>query len=376
MNINEYIPEYFHDFENKIKKILIIDKHNIIKKNLNKFKNFSYTGNLYDEYDAVLLYSREKNKKIINKFKNKLIFTNIYYDNINCIKYNNSLSDILKKLYYIGINFDLITKIINNNIDNFNKNTNRESTCIYVPVWGRHDLLKKCLESINNQTHKSIIITICSNKEDYEYVNSLDMEINNFISFNKSLGLKYQFGLEMCKFFYPMNCIIMGSDDIFSENYIENINKYHDKFNIVGKINWKINIINNNDLYDVKYNHSVVNTIMGRYWGGTNSMFKKYFNTSDYGFEFPKIKYNPFSIGAGRSIKYTALNSIRWDLYNDIPKGIDTYSLYKLIIINKLSYINLNSDNYYITSLKDLNIDMITSWEKYKQSKNILIKKI
>ena len=202
------------------------------------------------------------------------------------------------------------------------------------------------------------------------------MKINNFICFNKSLGLKYQFGLEMCKFFYPMNCIIMGSDDIFSENYIENINKYHNKFNIVGKISWKINIINNNESYDIKYNHSVVNTRMGKYWGGRNFIFKNQFNLEKYGFKYPDIKSNPYSIGSGRSIKYTALNIIRWNLYSDIPNRIDACSLFKLIVIYKLSYINLNSNNYYITSLKDLNIDMITSWENYKKSKNILIKKI
>ena len=40
MNIKKYIPEYFPDFKNKIKKILIIDKQNIIKKKFKKSKIF------------------------------------------------------------------------------------------------------------------------------------------------------------------------------------------------------------------------------------------------------------------------------------------------------------------------------------------------
>jgi len=376
MDIKKYINEYFHDFENKIKKILIIDQVNAVKQKLKKIRNLCIVEDENKEYDAVLIYSRKRNNNLINKFKNKIIFTNIFYQNINCILYKNTLTDILRKIYYIGINLELIKKIVDNNYNNYIENKNRENTCVYVPVWQRHNLLKKCLESINNQTQKSTIITICSNKEDYDYVNSLDMDVNNFISFNKSLGLKYQFGLEMCKFFYPMNCIIMGSDDIFSENYIKNINKYHENYHLVGKINWKINIINKNELYDIKYNHSLRNTGYGKFWGGINMILKKLYNTSEYGFSYPKIRSNPFSIGAGRSINYIALNNIKWELYNNIPTGIDTCSLYKLLMIKKISYININSNDFYVTSLKDLNIEMITSWENYKKSKNILIKKL
>ena len=61
------------------------------------------------------------------------------------------------------------------------------------------------------------------------------------------------------------------------------------------------------------------------------------------------------------------------ETFSDAKKVLDTLSLFNLLIINNASYINLKSSEFYITSLKDSKIDMITPKEKYLNSKNIKV---
>ena len=223
------------------------------------------------------------------------------------------------------------------------------------------------ITSIKSQTEKCFILGVCSNIEDYNYANSLD--INVIMCINLPLGIKYQFGMEYCKLFYPKNVIIMGSDDTISNNYIENINKYIDKYDIVGLNNWRIKEIPSNDIYILKYSHKIING----YWGGTNSIWKKLFNTNINGFMSKNFVKCPFSIGAGRSLGFKILNKLNWQVYVDASINLDTICLFNLIILNKANYITLNSNVFYMTSIKDNSIEMITTKEAYMNCDHITV---
>ena len=161
----------------------------------------------------------------------------------------------------------------------------------------------------------------------------------------------------------------MGSDDIMTTNYVENINKYIDTYDIIGLNYWKIYDINKDKYYTLKYNHK----IKQGYWGGKSSKYVNIYHTQEYGFNSEICKTLPFTIGAGRSITFNALNKINWKLYLNENKSLDTLSLFKLLIMNKCNYITLETNDFYVISLKDNNEDMITSLDNIFKSNQLEI---
>jgi len=351
---------------NKIKAYLQCNFDNTIFKNVS---NILYT----DKQNADIAFIEKYDHNLIKYFglQGKVVFTKVKCDYPNCIFFDD-IKLLSYKIGYFYYNTSLYLKNdIKESVRKYINNEYRLNTIVYIPVWGRHNLLKECIDSIKNQTEKCIILGICSNTEDSEYLNSLN--ITNIITLNKPLGIKFQFGIEFCKFFYPKNVIIMGSDDIMTSNYIENINKYINKYDVIGLRNWQIKEIPNNDLYNIKYNHPItlINNI--KYWGGVSSKFFKLFDIKCYGFETNKLKFFPFTIGAGRSIGYDILNKVNWQIYQDLESCLDTVSLFKLLMIKNATYITLESNSFNIISLKDSSLDMITPKEKYMNSKNLLV---
>ena len=161
----------------------------------------------------------------------------------------------------------------------------------------------------------------------------------------------------------------MGSDDIMTNNYIENINKYIDNYDVVGLNYWKIYDINKDTYYSLNYNHKIING----YWGGKSDTYIKLYKIDKYGFNANICKTSPFNIGAGRSISYRALDNINWKLYLDKNSSLDTLSLFKLLIMYNRSYITLGKKDFYVTSLKDDNENMITSLGTIFNSKHLKI---
>jgi len=332
---------------------------------LSNFTNFKHSN--VDNANILISYNNS-NEFIKDKFfdNNKLHFTNIKNDNFPNDIFFSNYKNLLIKLYYFCINRELCEQILSeNNVEE------RINTVTFVPVWNRHELLIRSINSIKLQTQKSKIVALCSNLIDYEFAKTLD--VISILTINLPLGKKYQFGFDFCKLLYPKNVLILGSDDILSENYIENINRYINDYDVVGLKNWHIHEIHENKNYELEYCHEITTYKNQKFWGNRNRNISRKFNSSINGFSLDVLKEFPFSIGAGRSLGYKILNKINWQVYPDAKKMLDTLSLYKLLILNNASYINLNSSEFYITSLKDSNIDMITPKEKYLNSKNIKI---
>jgi hypothetical protein len=303
--------------------------------------------------------------KIIKKAANngKIVFTSKSYEYPNTVFIDKDV-DLLKLITY-DLNTENYKKYIKNNVNLFLENKKRTNTVVYIPVWKRHKLLIECINSIKNQTEKCIIIGICSNKLDYNFVKN--QEIIPIATLNRPLGFKYQNGLEISKIFYPKNVIIMGSDDTMTNNYIENFNKYTDKYDVISINYWKMSDISKNKNYSIKYNHKIIQG----YWGGPKGKYKRFFNCNELGYKNNIFKKNPFSIGSGRSIGYRALNKINWKLYMGFNVSLDSFSLFKLLIVNKCPHITLGKENFYITSLKDSSEDMINTMENIFKADNL-----
>ena len=382
-SFKEIINEHFEEFILKIKTILVIDSIKLILDKLKKIEELNIIIKNNKKCDCVIININISDNisensyidEIINNYglAGKLVFLNKFHSSINCVYYDN-YDTLVQKIYYMGINYNIINNILKNSIDFYINNVLRTEVIVYVPIWGRHSLLEKCIKSIYNQTYKVTIIGLCSTIEDYKFIQTLSFNVVPFITFNAPLGNKYQFGIEVCKFFYPKNCIIMGSDDIMTPNYIENINKYTDKYDVIGLKNWMIYILNKNELYNIQYNYKKKYTKYGKIWGYKYNC-NKIFNTPEIVFTEKKFKNAPFTIGSGRSIGYKILNTIGWQVYQPLPCMLDTCSLFKLLVLNNAKNVCIYSKYYCIISIKDLTIDMITSWNKYINSQYIIIKK-
>ena len=386
-------------YDNKLTSNLEFLKFNFKKVSLNKINlsnflnyinydtfsdiNFSFYSEskeiicLLSKYNNIKLKKIENSDIIIsfnndsfsnkNNFLNKLHFTNINdCKNPNQVYYKN-YKELIIKLYYFILNLKQCEKILSEN----DLEKNRSNTVTFIPVWKRHELLIESINSVKYQTEECKLLAICSSNEDYEFIKSLNIDC--ILTINLPLGKKYQLGFEFSKLYYPKNVIILGSDDILSKNYIENINKYINKYDIVGLRNWKINEIHENKIYELEYCHKIKNYNNKLFWGSKNVNISKIFNSEIEGFSANLLKEFPFSIGAGRSIGYNILNKIKWQLYPNAKKMLDTLSLYNLLILNKATYKTIKSSNFYITSLKDTNIDMITPKEKYLNSEHIIV---
>ena len=349
--VNEKINIYIHEDIKGDNSIDNLIKHNMIQQ---------------EKYDCCnLIFSNDI--EIIKKSgkDGKIVFTSKNYNYPNTVFVNENVDLLTLKTY--DFNHKNYKDFIKDNMESFLENKKRTKTVIYIPVWGRHSLLQQNIDTIKNQTEKCVIVGICSNKSDYEFVKKND--IISIATLNRPLGIKYQIGLELSKIFYPKNVIIMGSDDIMTDNYVENINRYNDTYDVIGLNYWKIFDINENKYYSLKYNHKIING----YWGGKNGKYVRYYDTNEIGFNADICKKIPFSIGAGRSISYRALDKLNWKLYLNENKSLDTLSLFKLLIMNKFSYITLDKSEFYVISLKDDNEDMITSLDAIFKSNQLEI---
>lgn len=341
-----------------------------------EFCNINKDIIIVEKTKANIAFMSSNNIELIDYFgkEGKIILTNFKSDYPNCIFCDKYFQEITFLKLYNFYNNKNLQQQIKKSYNNFKNNERREKTIVYVPVWGRHHLLKRCIDSIKNQSEKCLILGVCSNNEDSEFLDSLN--VTNIKVLNKPLGLKFQLGAEFCKLFYPKNVIIMGSDDIMSLNYVTNINKHINDYDVVGLRNWRIcELENNNEYkeYKVKYNHSIVEKLGKRYWGGVAKSYSILFNIKEYGFSLDRIKKYPFTIGAGRSLGYEMLNKVGWLVYPyHISECLDTNSLFKLLRIENASYITLTSNDYYITSLKDNNETMISQLDNLKKSNDIL----
>lgn len=284
------------------------------------------------------------------------------YPNVCYVKKWN-IELIVEKILFVHNNHFRFADVIKDSVNKYISNKQKSLNVIYVPVYGRHKILKKCLASLTNQKN-AYCFCVCSTNEDIQFVTSLGIEYINFI--NQPLGDKFQAGIEFAKIFYPKSVTICGSDDYLSDDYIEQMEKYLCDYDLVGKRNWIIDDIKENKRYDLKYNHSIVSNC----WSNPTEIYDNMYGTNNNGFSLQICKTFPFMIGSGRMINSDFLNKINWQVYPTAFKTLDTLSLYYMIICGA-KYVSIDDDKFNVCSIKDDHI-MISNINDIIKSANIL----
>ena len=150
-----------------------------------------------------------------------------------------------------------------------------------IAFQGRHNMVAKNVEYLNQQTHVPAIILVASNSDDARFATELTTTYSNvFVKIfdNYPIGGKWQAGVDYAKLLNVKGVIILGSDDILSLNYIENCFNQIDLgrgssgvgVDLIGNRSWYIYDTYKN-LYQLKYTE-IVPIFLG---GGR--MFSKYF---------------------------------------------------------------------------------------------------
>jgi len=152
-------------------------------------------------------YKIVKLKLIVNNSLHFLIYNKNYE-----YKGKFYISHIKKFIDNILTKNKVIKKYINNlKIEN--------DLLILIPVWKRQEILKKCMDFLEKENLKSSVIYLVSNDQDLELVKSRGFCFA--FSVNKPLGKKFNNLVSLVK---RVNCkyfMILGSDDILEDNYIE-----------------------------------------------------------------------------------------------------------------------------------------------------------
>lgn len=336
-------------------------------------------SSLYDEISNII---NIHNVNIVNKNEADILVTNnnddiMQYGMDGKMTLTNKTSDVpccvyfdantLKFILMDAINYLCFKDTIKKTMQKYIDGEERTLTMVYIPVYKRHDLLEKCIESINSQKCDKQVLGVCSNIDDGIFLRNINVPF--VLTDNMPLGNKFQYGIEFCKIFYPKNVIIMGSDDIMTNAYMDTVNKYVNNYDVIGTKKWGIQVLNENTVtqeYIVLYNHK----LRRGYWGGKNPLFEKRFNTSVNGFHIDKIKESPFLVGSGRSIGYKLLNKLNWQIYpRDTNVSLDMISLFYLLMINDGKLKVLDTSEYVISIKHDG--DMITPLQSILNSPNI-----
>jgi hypothetical protein len=238
--------------------------------------------------------------------------------------------------------------IIKNYQKNYNKNTTKnkikssyllqkkvknKKPLVYIPVYGRHEIIKVNINLLKLQTTECDIVLAISNCEDEQIAKELNVDY--VYCLNKPLGMKFEILLTYCKIYNSQYLIILGSDDFLYKNYIENMLKYMHRYDFIGLNSW--HFLSNNNYYFCNY-----------------------------------IDKNKM-LGSGRIINSDILDKINWLYYNiNLNNSIDHNSFEK--IKNLVKYKSIYDENIYIISKKH-DDELISSVDVILESKNINIKK-
>lgn len=273
---------------------------------------------IYESNDYVLCYCYKYNdsKFIIN-------------DNI--IKMDGNLILYLGKVFRYGLLGDniIFSKMshvpINESSIIYEKKETKYSLIVVIAFTQRYDIMRKNLNSLKN-CHIILVGSDC----DLEFCKS--QNTSYVICNNDYLGLKWQIGVYFARLFNPTGIIILGSDDILSNNYLKTINELSIKYDMIGVRHWYIEY--QKRTYYVEYTDKV------------------------------KI-----TLGSGRYYSRQILDKIQWELFEIfLNKGLDDYGYYQ--VINHQGK-NIDDDkNLSITSIKG-EWDMINDFQKFCEFENL-----
>ena len=221
-------------------------------KSINNFDNYSLENSIF-----IICKIDDKSIKFINKCWKNGIAVICNYHLPNCIPFKNEKEEY--NLMYIN---DVILNYKKNYLkhttieilkESFKSKYKSQLPIIYIPIYGRHNILNININLLKLQTIKCNIVLGVSNKEDEDFIKKYD--INYVYCLNRPLSLKFHILLSYCKIYNSQYLICLGSDDFLSLNFVENmINHMNEGYDFVGCNLWYM--LTENQAYIKSYTSS------------------------------------------------------------------------------------------------------------------------
>ena len=270
-----------------------------------KLQGYEVTEN-YEECNLAVL--SENNETIIKKLGLKGIIVLTHFPSNFPNTFYISSKNLNYYIKFVEKNREKIKDLIIESTQQYKEK--RSKVICFIPVYQRHHILKKTINSVKRQTHKTDILCVVSNEADETFCQS--MGVKTVFVENRPLGRKFQMGLEFCKIFYPDKVLLLGSDDFLMEDYVEKMVNYEG--DLIGRNQWYLYGTAEKTLYSTTYERT---------------------------------------IGAGRIFGYEILNKLNWKLFpTNRNQTLDLHSARN--IINAKGKINVIKDvKTAIISYKD-----------------------
>lgn len=227
------------------------------------------------------------------------------------IKESNKIS-LERKSNYASISHQNNQTAINYKKENRKFKREQANIVVMIPMYKRHNVIKKVFKSLHNQTYPCKILVIVSTTSDKNLC--INEGVDYCFSINKPLGNKYLTGIYECKKYNPKAIIVLGSDDLLSKKYVEEAFKSlkGSKVGLVGTSKWFI-FSSEKEVYSSVY---------------TN-----------------KSKHK--TVGAGRMYSREFLDKVKWNIFDSsLNNGLDLKGEvmtrrhnYKIIIMKKDAYV-------------------------------------
>jgi hypothetical protein len=210
----------------------------------------------------------------------------------NCVPFFSNSSLISEKIINTLRNYKNYESIITTSTQKYAEGAEPSGVCMFIPMYGRHNVVKNNITLLSNQTINVNIVVAYSNEEDMAFLIELQKtcpRLHMVFVENRPLSKKFQYALEFCKIFYPRLTICNGSDDYLSLGYAKfMLEKMDSGYNYAGCEYWYVADVVYEGLYRMEY-----------------------------------IESNRL-VGCGKCFYYTLLNDVEWDVFPlDINRSID-----------------------------------------------------
>ena len=276
-----------------------VNSSNDNSSNVNSFNDNSSnvnSSNVNSFNDNSWEYIRDENKSQTNGVTDDEIK---YFQQF--IKHVSNL-EIGSQLISTPFSNNHINEIYSNKYDKqIYKDNNKTKIIITTCVYGRHDILKKCLNHYSSfNIYK--FIAVYSNDEDLNILKQFPF-VTPVYHKNVPLSHKWNCAVYSCKKYNPDAVVITGSDDLLSKNYINFVKKNILEYKLIGLRCWSNLYLNNDHMLLCRTFYSI---------------------------------HREDPVGVGRSINKALLNELDWNIYNfNSDSSLDGKS-YK-IMIDKLT---------------------------------------
>lgn len=236
-------------------------------------------------------------------------------------------------------------------------------TIFIIPIYRSHNVLLKCISSIQKQTRRPHIILCLSKDVDEKF--AIDRNLEFAYSKKNSMGSKLQAGLKYIESNYNgvVGAFVSNGQEIFSDNWCEECIRLSYSFDIIG----------------TEQDYIVVKPTAN----ANCVLLRRFINQEKYSRRINKDYENKFIMLSGRYLRKDFLLKVDWNIFPEGDSGIElkTFQLFcnmhaKIGLVQNSNFITIyqgDRASYSVKYLKAKDLIHVEKLEKMPLAEEILL---